>query len=110
MKNNPADLNSNFSIKLILFYLLSSFFGGLLFSILSYRSRKKGNSGFGWLLLSLVFIVIFSYISFALYKTSSANHDAFWYYLSLSTIAANGVALFILILSFFKNRNNGISS
>ncbi len=110
MKNNPADLNSNFSIKLILFYLLSSFFGGLLFSILSYRSIKKGNTGFGWLLLSIVFIVVFSYISFALYKTSSANHDAFWYYLGLSTLAANSIALFILLISFFLNRRNGISS
>jgi hypothetical protein len=110
MKNNPAELNSNFSIKLMLFYLLSSFFGGLLFSILSYRSRKKGNAGFGWIILSIVFIVIFSYISFALYKTSSANHDAFWYYLSLSTIAANSIALFILLMSFFLNRSNGISS
>jgi hypothetical protein len=110
MKNNPADLNSNFSIKLILIYLLSSFFGGLLFSILTYRSRKKGNTGFGWIILSLVFIVIFSYISFALYKTSSSNHDAFWYYLGLSTLAANSVALFILLISFFLNRSNGISS
>ncbi len=110
MKNSQRDLNSNFSIKLILFYFLSSFFGGLLFSILSYRSRKKGNTGLGWILLSIVFIVIFSYISFALYKTSSAYHDAFWYYLSLSTFATNSAALFILLISIFLNRSNGISS
>jgi hypothetical protein len=110
MKNMPKDLNSNFSIKLILFYLLASFFGGLVFSVLTYRSRKHGNSGIGWFLLSFFFIFIFSYISFALFKTSSANHEAFWYYLSISTFAANSVALFILILSFLKNRNIGTSS
>jgi hypothetical protein len=94
----------NTSLRIVIIYLLSSFFAGLLFSILALRSRKNGNSGIGWIFLSICCITFFGAISYSLFKTSSPNHDAFWYYLGIITLVANGMALLISFFTVFSKR------
>ncbi len=87
------------SLWMVIIYLVSSFFSALIFSIFR-RARRQGRGGVGWLLLALLAAGVFGTISYSLVFTSSPGHDAGWYYLGLSTLAANGVALLILFLSF----------
>jgi hypothetical protein len=101
-KVNASSSLSHFSLKFILFYLLSSFFGALIFSILAYKSRTNGNGGWGWIVLSVIFAAVFGSISYALISTSSPNHDSAWYYLGLSAITANAIAVIILLISLKK--------
>jgi len=89
---------------MVFLYLLFSFFSALLFSILLWRARGKGRAGIGWIVLTLLAAGVFGTISYSLVITSSPGHDAGWYYLGLSALVANGVALLILILSLFIKR------
>lgn len=104
MTNSKTNAASNESLKMLSIYLASSFFSGLLFSILAVRARKKGNSGFGWVFLSICCIAFFGVIAYSLVKTSSPSHDVAYYYLGISTLFANGLALFISFLTFFIKR------
>ncbi len=90
---------------LAIVYLLSSFFSSLVFSILAYRSRKRGNSGIGWIILSLLCMGFFGVIAYSLIMTSGPAKDAGWYYLGLATMASNGCSLLEMILSFTIKRN-----
>jgi hypothetical protein len=101
-KNNTS---SNGSLKFVLLYLLLSFFAGLAFSILAYRSRKKGKYGFGWMFLALCCILFFGILAFSLFKTSSVKVDVGWYYLGLSTLVSNGIAILIILITLFTKRN-----
>jgi hypothetical protein len=101
-KNNTS---SNGSLKFVILYLLLSFFAGLAFSILAYRSRKKGKYGFGWMFLALCCILFFGILAFSLFKTSSVKVDVGWYYLGLSTLVSNGIAILIIIITLFTKRN-----
>jgi len=92
------------SLWIVLLYLLSSLLSALLFSILFWRARGQGRAGIGWVLLTLVAAGVFGTISYSLFTTSSPAHDAGWYYLGLSTLAANGLALLILVLALFARR------
>jgi hypothetical protein len=101
-KNNTS---SNGSLKFVILYLLLSFFAGLAFSILAYRSRKKGKFGFGWMFLALCCILFFGILAFSLLKTSSLKVDVGWYYLGLSTLVSNGIAILIILITLFTKRN-----
>lgn len=93
------------SLWIVLLYLASSFFAALVFSILFARARGQGRAGIGWVLLTLLCAGVFGTISYSLFVTSSPAHDLGWYYLGLSTLVANGLALLILFLAlFFKRR------
>lgn len=104
MTNSKANTTPNASLKILIIYLLSSFFSALLFSVLAVRARKKGNTGFGWVFLSLCCIALFGIIGYSLVKTSSPSHDAGYYYLGISTLFANALALFISFLTLFIKR------
>jgi uncharacterized protein with PQ loop repeat len=97
--------SSNGSLKFVILYLLLSFFAGLAFSILAYRSRKKGKYGFGWMFLALCCILFFGILAFSIFKTSSVKVDVGWYYLGLSTLVSNGIAILIIIITLFTKRN-----
>ena len=97
--------SSNGSLKFVILYLLLSFFAGLAFSILAYRSRKKGKFGFGWMFLALCCILFFGILAFSLLKTSSLKVDVGWYYLGLSTLVSNGIAILIILITLFTKRN-----
>jgi ABC-type transport system involved in multi-copper enzyme maturation permease subunit len=92
------------SLWMVIIYLVSSFFSALIFSILFRRARRQGRGGVGWLLLALLAAGVFGTISYSLVHTSSPAHDAGWYYLGLSTLVANGLALLILFLALFFKR------
>lgn len=93
------------SLRFLVVYLLLSFFLGFVFSVFAFRARNRGKYGFGWMFLSLCGIAFFGIIAYSLVKTSSPAHDAGWYYLGLSTLCANGLALFINFITLFKKRN-----
>jgi hypothetical protein len=92
------------SLWMVILYLLGSFFSALIFSVLFWRARGQGRAGIGWVLLTLVAAGVFGTISYSLVHTSSPTHDAGWYYLGLSTLVANGLALLILFLALFLKR------
>jgi hypothetical protein len=102
MSKNGNNGTSKTSLIILIGYLISSIFAGLIFSGLTMRARSEGNTGIGWGLLSLICIGIFGFMGYAFFKTSSPLSDAFYYYLGIITLAANGLALFILFLAFFK--------
>jgi hypothetical protein len=102
----PKQKNKDYSLLIVILYLLLSFFGGLTFSILALRAKKNNNTVFWWFLLALVFIGIFGLISYSLVITSSAKKDAGWYYLGISTIIANCLACLILIVTLIKKPIN----
>ena len=89
--------NNGKPILLLVIYLLSSFFSGLVFAILALRAKKRGNTALWWFLLSIICIGLFSFISYSLVYTSSPKKDAFYFYLGLSTLITNGVAAIVLV-------------
>jgi uncharacterized BrkB/YihY/UPF0761 family membrane protein len=101
-KSKHAEASGSGALTLALFYLVSSYFAALIFSILFRRARANGRWGIGWALLCLICIAIFGYLSMAYVATSSPTHDAFWYYLGWSSLCANGLAAFIFLISIFK--------
>jgi len=85
---------------LLVIYLLSSFISGLVFAILALRAKKRGDTAFWWFLLSIICIGLFSFISYSLVYTSSTSKDVFYFYLGLSTLATNAIAVLVLIRAF----------
>jgi uncharacterized protein with PQ loop repeat len=106
---SKTNTSNNGSLKFVFLYLLLSFFAGLAFSILAYRSRKKGKYGFGWMFLALCCILFFGILAFSLFKTSSVKVDVGWYYLGLSTLISNGIAILLIIITLFTKRNGIIT-
>ena len=109
MTDSTSKGTSRTSLIMLIGYLISSVFAGLIFSFLAMRSKQNGGSGIGWGLLSLICIGFFGYLGYGLYKTSSPTVDSFWYYFGLISLISNTLALFILILALFK-RNDGLDS
>ena len=105
MTRKNTDNTSSTSLAMVVIYLISSFFAGLIFSILAFRSRKNGRSGIGWIILSLLCISIFGFISYSLIYTSSPHKDAGWYWLGISTLIANGIAVLVVLKSFFVQKS-----
>lgn len=104
MTGSSSKGTSKTSMIMLLGYLISSVFAGLIFSFLAMRSKMNGGSGFGWGILSLLCIVFFGYIGYGLFRTSSPSVDSFWYYFGIVTLMANSLALFIVFLAIFKPR------
>ncbi len=102
-KENQITAGSGSPIFLLLLYLFSSFFSGLLFSILALRAKSRNKTSFWWGLLSLICIVFFSVLSFSLFKTSSPNKDVVYYYVGLGSLITNSIAIALLILTIFTN-------
>ncbi len=96
--------DSDSPLLLLFLYLFCSFLGGLLFSILALRAKKRQKTAMWWFLCSVIFISIFSYISCAFVSVSSPTKDAFYYYLGLSTLVSNGIAVFILVITLFLKK------
>ena len=104
MTNNSNNGTSKTSMTMLIIYLISSLLGGLIFSGLALRSKNNGGSGIGWAILSLLFIAIFGCLGYAYYYTSSPTRDPFWYYLGITTLVANSLALFIVFVVIFKRK------
>ena len=102
MNNKQDNGTSKTSFILLVGYLLSSIFAGLLFSGLAMRAKSNGGTGIGWGLLSLICIAIFGYMGYAVYFTSSPTVDSFWYYLGITSLIANSIAVLILLLTILK--------
>ena len=102
MNNKQDNGTSKTSFILLVGYLLSSIFAGLIFSGLAMRAKSNGGTGIGWGLLSLICIAIFGYMGYAVYFTSSPTVDSFWYYLGITSLIANSLALLILLLTILK--------
>jgi hypothetical protein len=105
VKDKKQEGTAGVSLAIVIVYLISSFFASFIFSCLAFRSRKNGKGGWGWIVLSLVCVVIFGYLSLAFIKTSSPTHDKGWYYLGCSTLVSNAISMLILFFSFFIKRN-----
>lgn len=102
MKNSEHSQQSKTSLWIIVLYLISSVFAGLIFSLLALNAKSKGNLTIVWFLLSLLCVAGFGYLGLGFYKTSSATIDPFYYYLGLTTLVSNGLALFFLVLTIIK--------
>ncbi len=104
MTDNSSKGTSKTSMILLLGYLISSVFAGLIFSFLAMRSKSSGGSGIGWGIISLICIGIFGYLGYALYFTSSPTKDPLWFYFGITSLVSNGLALFIVLVAIFKRR------
>jgi zinc transporter ZupT len=102
VSNKQDNGTSKTSFVLLVGYVLSSIFAGLIFSCLALKAKSSGGSGIGWGLLSIICIVVFGYIGYAVYFTSSPTVDPFWYYFGITTIVANALAALILLLTILK--------
>jgi hypothetical protein len=104
MTDSSSKGTSKTSMIMLLGYLISSVFAGLIFSFLAMRSKSNGGSVFGWGILSLLCIAFFGYMGYAVYFTSSPTKDPFWFYFGITSLVSNGLALFIVLLAIFKRR------
>lgn len=102
MSNKKDNGTSQTSLIIILGYLISSIFAGLIFSGLAMRAKSNGGSGIGWGILSLICIAFFGYMGYAVYFTSSPSVDSFWYYFGITSLIANALAALILLLTILK--------
>jgi hypothetical protein len=102
MSANKGNGTSKTSLFILIGYLISSIFAGLIFSGLALRAKSHGGSGIGWGILSIICIGLFGFMGFAFIKTSSTSLDAFYYYLGIITLISNALAALILVLTFFK--------
>ena len=102
MNNKQDNGTSKTSLILLVGYLLSSIFAGLIFSGLAMKAKSNGGSGIGWGVLSLICIAFFGYLGYAVYFTSSPTVDPFWYYLGITSLIANSLAALILLLTILK--------
>ena len=102
MSNKKDNGTSQTSLLILLGYLISSIFAGLIFSALAMRAKSNGGTGIGWGLLSLICIAFFGYMGYAVYFTSSPSVDSFWYYFGITSLIANSLALIILLLTILK--------
>jgi len=104
MSNKKDNGTSQTSLIILLGYLISSIFAGLIFSGLAMKAKSNGGSGIGWGIISLICIGIFGYLGYALYFTSSPTKDPFWFYFGITSLVSNGLALFIVLVAIFKRR------
>ncbi len=94
-------VKKDYSLLLVLLYLLLSFFAAITFSIFALKAKRNNKTVFWWFLLALIFIGLFGLISYSLVLTSSLKKDAGWYYLGFSSLIANAIALFVLLITLF---------
>jgi hypothetical protein len=104
MTHSSSKGTSKTSMIMLLGYLISSVFAGLIFSGLAMKAKSNGGSGIGWGIISLICIGIFGYLGYALYFTSSPTKDQFWFYFGITSLVSNGLALFIVLVAIFKRR------
>ena len=102
MNDKQDNGTSKTSLILLVGYLLSSIFAGLIFSGLAMKAKSNGGSGIGWGVLSLICIAFFGYLGYAVYFTSSPTVDPFWYNIGITSLIANSLAALILLLTILK--------
>jgi zinc transporter ZupT len=102
MSNKQGNGTSQTSLIILLGYIVSSIFAGLIFSVLAMRAKSNGGSGIGWGLLSLLCIAFFGYMGYAVYFTSSPSVDSFCYYFGITSLIANALAALILLFTILK--------
>jgi len=102
MSGKQGNGTSKTSFILVVGYIISSIFAGLIFSGLAMKAKSNGGSGIGWGILSLICIVFFGYLGYAIYFTSSPTVDSFWYYFGITSLIANSLAAVILLLTILK--------
>ena len=102
MNDKQDNGTSKTSLILLVGYLLSSIFAGLIFSGLAMKAKSNGGSGIGWGVLSLICIAFFGYLGYAVYFTSSPTGDPFWYFFGITSLIAHSLAALILLLTILK--------
>ncbi|MBM3186724.1 MAG: hypothetical protein FJZ67_10525 [Bacteroidetes bacterium] len=103
MSDSTSKGTGRTSMIMLIVYLLSSVFAGLLFSLMAIKAKASGGSAIGWGILSFICIGIFGYMGYGFLLTSSPTSDSFWYYFGIISIISNALALLILILTLFKS-------
>jgi hypothetical protein len=104
MTDSSSKGTSKTSMIMLLGYLISSVFAGLIFSGLAMKAKSNGGSGIGWGILSLLCIAFFGYMGYAFFFTSSPTKNPFWFYFGITSLVSNGLALFIVLVAIFKRR------
>lgn len=104
MTDNTSKGTGKTSMIMLIVYLLSSVFAGLIFSFLAMKSKSTGGSAIGWGILSILCIGIFGYAGYGFYLTSSPTVDIFWYYFGITSMISNSLALIIIILALIKKK------
>lgn len=90
------------SARFVLVYLVLSIFSALVFSVLYRRAVNKGGKGIIWFILTVVCAALYGTIGYSLVLTSSPTVDSGYYYLGLTTLISNGLAVLVLVFRFFK--------
>ena len=102
MSNKKDNGKSQTSLIILMGYIISSIFAGLIFSVLAMRAKSNGGSGIGWGILSLLCIAFFGYMGYAFFFTSSPTKDPFWFYFGITSLIANALAALILLFTILK--------
>lgn len=97
MFNNHSSSDKTNPIILLLIYLFLSILSGLLFSIFAFKAKRRNKVYAWWWFLSLLSIILSSFIAYIFLATSSSLSDTLYYYLGFITLGTNGIALIILI-------------
>ena len=95
MKRTSAQGNG--SLTFLLLYLLLSIFSALVFSILYRRSVNQGKGGILWLVLTLLCAAFYGILAYSLVASSSPSVDATYFWLGVITLAANSLAVLLII-------------
>jgi zinc transporter ZupT len=102
MSNKKDNGKSQTSLIILLGYIISSIFAGLIFSVLAMRAKSNGGSGIGWGIFSLLCIAFIGYMGYAFFFTSSPTKDPFWFYFGITSLIANALAALILLFTILK--------
>ena len=84
-------------------FIIFFYFSGFILAIKAHYSKTLGEGYIAWSIFSLLSALFFGYLAASLIVTSSASHDAFWYYIGGSIILMNGTGVFIVIYNFIRN-------
>jgi hypothetical protein len=103
MSNQKSNLDSRIFIVLILSFILS----GLILSIWSLKNKKSNKGYVIQLVLGLICIVLFGYVSYHFYMEGlGSGNQMIWYYFGMIGTYSNGLAALIWILTLFIKSNN----
>ena len=89
--------NSRTSWIIVLLYLFLSIFAALIFSVLYRRSVNNGSKGILWIILAVLSALFYGTIALSLVITSSPSVDAGYFWLGVITLAANSLAIVLMI-------------
>lgn len=84
------------SLVIIIVYLVLSIFSALVFSVLFRKSVSSGKKGIGWFILTILSVAFYGFLAYSLVVTSSPQKDAGYYWIGITTLITNSLALILL--------------